>query len=203
MTKIFFLILITLLTFGCKTDQPADDSIPLWDSTFSEIGLDSKFYEIAVDKSDNYDSAQFKVARDYFVSGKVCCESYTDSINGIRYEKNYRPDGSLSEEGAMNIDGRYHVDTWKYYYPDGRTKEINFDSTKQISYYKAIQIAESHNYNKGRLEISEELIEGTYYWKVIDWIKENSMEGNGKYILIRRSNGKITIPQPNEIKYLI
>ncbi|PBQ30442.1 hypothetical protein CNR22_01225 [Sphingobacteriaceae bacterium] len=184
--------------FGSCGRRIDDDSVPIADSTFN----DNKNYELS-DKHNNYDSAQFKITKFFFISGKLYYEGYSDTVEGTILEKYYRYDGGLFYEGKMDLENRFHIGTWKYYYPDGRIKKINFDSTEQISSEKALKIAKSYGFNKGRLEIREELFEGTYYWHVTEWTEEDSQGGKGKYLMIRRSNGAVTIPKPNDTTYFI
>lgn len=193
-----------IFIFYCCSNkiENRDDLVPFDDSSFNAIKFDDKDREITLPTMGSYDSAQYRVGRIRYTSGRVCWETLTDSISGIRHERNYEPDGRLYAEGSINIEGGYHVGIWRYYYSDGRVKQINFDSTLQTSYYQAIQIAKKCGFGKGRLEISEELNESTYYWKVIDWTDETSFDGTGQYLMIRRSNGKVTIPKDNKMSWI-
>lgn len=186
------IILSILFVISCQSqEKQEDDIIPETIPEGSEI-----------EKSVTYDSAQFSINRVFYISGQLCFQIYRDSVTKLRYEKKYYIDGKLAEEGGMDDHRNFHVGVWKYYLPSGQIKKISFDSKAQISYYKAIQIAKSHWFDKGRIEISEELFDGTYYWNVKVWTEESCGEGKGEYMMIRRSNGKVTIPKNNKIKYI-
>lgn len=199
----FLLIFLIFIQQPCLSQiQNKDDTIPFADSLFNGIGYSEKDCEISVDMTEKYDSAQYNIIRIYYTSGQLLSESYTDSLMGTEYQEIFYPNGCLASEGTMKVDGNYHIGLWKYYYPDGKAKVFNFDSTEQTSYSKAIEIAKSYGYRNGRLEVREELLDKTYYWKVTNWIREESGQGWGKFILIRRSNGKVTIPEDNLTYYI-
>lgn len=189
-TLMVFSFLIINACFSQNVLNNKNDSIPdeCTDTT-----------ELSMDKTVKYDSAQIKIAKYYFVTGKIAGEDYTDTLKGLRYEKNYCH-GILENEGAMDITNKaFHMGIWKYYLSSGKMKEINFDSTSQISSYKAMQIAKLNGYIKGKLEIDEVFFEGTYFWRVEHWTEQSGEIGKGEYMMIRRSTGKVTIPKDNKL----
>jgi hypothetical protein len=165
--------------------------------TFPLLGQRNSYLS---EKRDEYDSAQFHVGRLYFVTGRKCYESYTDTIGKLSYIKHYDPKGWLREEGFMDSRRDFHVGVWKYYSRYGRSKKVTFDSTAQISYYQAIQVAKSYEYSESKLAITEEFIRSSYYWKIIYWKEEDADGQTGEYILIRRKGGKVTKPKNNQVQ---
>ncbi len=173
-----------VLLCSCKSSSPDNNClVPIDDDTTSNN----------IGKTVDFDSAQFKVHRLFFESGQLSYESYTDTIIGLRHERDFHHDGRLASDGMMNAKGNFHIGKWRYFSHMGETTTIDFDSAKQVSYYKAIQLAKTHGQNQGRLEISEELIGGTYYWKVTHWTEEHTGEGKGVYLTIQRCNGAVTL----------
>ena len=151
------------------------------------------------DKSDNYDSLHFHIHRMYYSSGQTCYESYTDTINKIRHEKNYNLNGKLKVEGDLDLDKSYHIGIWKHYYKNGKFKQISFDSISTVSFYQATQIAKNYGYDESKIEIREEIIKGNYFWNVSCWKEENFDPEIGEFILINRKNKKIIKPKNNKL----
>lgn len=160
--------------------------------------LGQKEVEIS-NKTERYDSSRINIYRMYYSSGRLCYENYTDSIKKLRLEKYYNSNGSLKMEGDKYIENNYHVGIWKYYSKNGKIKKINFDSTSQISYYQAIQIAKIYGYQEPKIEITENVIKDNYYWKIEYWKEDYGDHSTGEYILIKRSDGKVTKPKNNHI----
>lgn len=153
------------------------------------------------DKDQYFDSSQFHVKRLYSSSGLLAFESLTDTINNLTYEKYLDTTGKVLREGRMNSLHNFHVGIWKYNTDDGKQLVLDFDTTKQVSYFQAKNIAKRHGYSRGRLEVDEVMIDRIIFWKAIDWSDENAGGGSGRYILIRRSTGKVTTPKDNRIEY--
>jgi antitoxin component YwqK of YwqJK toxin-antitoxin module len=176
-----------------------DDYVPLNDSAFNAEKFGDEELEIDFSKSQKFDSAHYYILRVFNPKGQLLYEDIENKLSKEQYEKAYEPNGKLYSEGATDVKGKFHVGVWRYYYPDGRIKELNFDTALQISFYRAFQIAKKHCSEKGRLEITEELFEDRYYWHVINWTDADEFQGTGEYFRIRRSNGDVVIPKDNGI----
>ena len=143
-----------------------------------------------------YDSAHFYIIVGKYITGEKYLEWYGNKLNKLDSWKLFYKNGQLKEQGVMTNPSHIYVGIWKYYSPAGKLDSvINYDKKTPISYFMAVNIAETKGYKMPDMEVSETTYNNKSYWQVARW-KENPAKNGAmaETILIDKRRGEVVKP---------
>ena len=143
-----------------------------------------------------YDSSYFSITRGKYVSGELFLECYENKHTKLDSWKEYFKNGKLKKEGLMTNAEHIYVGTWKYYSSSGKIDSIvNYDNKYPISYFKALEIAETKNFKMPDMQLTEITYNNKKYWLVARWSEKPDHSGRtAECILIDKFTGEVIKP---------
>ena len=140
------------------------------------------------------DSLHFTIVTEKYKSGYRHFEVLEDWLTKLFCWRQFYPNGSMKEEGAMTKDELIRIGKWKFYFDNGDLKEIiNFDSLFNVQYVSAIEIAKKQNFIMPDIDIDLVVVENKIYWQIRKWIMKNG-DGMSSTILVDIDDGSIIKP---------
>ena len=197
MIKAAFFIFLPFVSFAQTNTITQRDKFIFKGSIYNN----SKFKLVSNENREWKDSLRFIIVRGKYISGALHVEIIEDKPAKIYYWKQFYPNGQLKEIGSMTKDEAICFGKWTFYLENGKIDTtIDYDRMLLITYWKALNIANSRGFKMPDLDIDIVTNENKQYWQIRKWIMKSG-DGISSTILINTSDGSLKIPSEEVVKH--